>query len=98
VTGAEIPARLIRALERAPLVAEAVIDHAPVCVNVTELTKRERETLTLISHGCTLLQAAEALGIGYETARTHRDTARFKLRAKNTTHAVAKALRGGIIA
>jgi DNA-binding CsgD family transcriptional regulator len=61
------------------------------------LSRREREVLLLLSHGCTVAQAADALGIGYESARSHKDGARFKLRAKNTTQAVATAIRRGLI-
>ena len=91
-----IPDKLIRALGRAPLVEESKIT-SPVRLTLA-LSKRERETLLLLSHGCTLAQAGDALGLGYETVRTHDRSARFKLRAKNSTHAVAEAIRLGIIA
>jgi DNA-binding CsgD family transcriptional regulator len=95
----EIASRILKDLERAPLVPEAMIDRVSAGdVSLSdELSRREREILSLLSHGCELSHAAEALGIGYETARTHKRRARFKLRAKNTTHAVATALRKGLI-
>jgi DNA-binding CsgD family transcriptional regulator len=96
---AEVPPRLFEALRRAPLVPESIIGRmdASRLSRGEKLSKREREVLLLLSHGCTLAQAADALGIGYETASSYRQKARFKLRAKNVTHAVALALRLGVI-
>ena len=56
-------------------------------------TEHELRVLTCLSHGLTLAQAAEVLGVGFETVRTQAKTARLRLGAKNTTHAVATALR-----
>lgn len=96
---ADPPSRLLEALRRAPLVPESIIDRVSAgdLSRSEKLSKRELEVLLLLSHGCTLAQAADALGIGYETARSHRQRARFKLRAKNVTHTVALALRLGAI-
>jgi DNA-binding CsgD family transcriptional regulator len=96
---AEVPPRLLEALRRAPLVPESIINRvgASDLPRGESLSRREAEVLLLLSHGCTLAQAADALGIGYETARSHRQKARFKLRAKNVTHTVALALRLGAI-
>lgn len=91
-----VPARLLRSLERAPLIDETAIRG---CVHgeAGKLTGRERELLTYLSHGLTLGMAADAMGVTVGTAREFRQTARFKLRAKTTTHAVALALRQGLI-
>jgi DNA-binding CsgD family transcriptional regulator len=96
---ADVPPKLLEALRRAPLVPESMIDRvsASDLRRGERLSSRERDVLLLLSHGCTLAQAADALGIGYETARSHRQRARFKLRAKNVTHTVALALRLGAI-
>ena len=63
-----------------------------------ELTIREIQILTAYSVGLKdAKEVAELLGIGYETVRTHEYWARLKLAAKNRTHAVALALRLGVI-
>jgi DNA-binding NarL/FixJ family response regulator len=96
----EIASRILKDLERAPLVPEAMIDRVSASdLSLSEgLSKRELQILELLSHGTTLAQAADSLGIGFETAKQpSRNAARFKLRAKNTTHAVATALRKGLI-
>lgn len=58
---------------------------------------REIEVLRYHSHGLTQEQCADALGIGAESVKTHMAEARRKLAAKNTAHAVAIALRLGLI-
>ncbi len=65
--------------------------------NMTELTSRETDVLRFISHGMTVGMAAEMMGIKEHTARSHVLKARMKLRAKTKTHAVAIAIREGII-
>jgi DNA-binding CsgD family transcriptional regulator len=42
-------------------------------------------------------EIAHAMGLGEETVRNHLSRARYRLRALNTTHAVAIAIRRGII-
>lgn len=61
------------------------------------LSPIEVRCLLVLSHGVGLRGAAELLGVGLETVKTHTKHARWKLRAKNTTHAVAIAIRQGII-
>ena len=91
----DIPARLIDALRAAPTVAERTIRGN---VTVTgRLAARETELLNCLSHGMTVNMAAEAMGVSRSTAEAHRQTARFKLRAKTTIHAVATAIREGLI-
>lgn len=65
---------------------------------IAPLTPRERVTLVWFSHGLTAQGVAEMMGIGEETVKSHIAIARLKLQAKNTPHAVANALRLGIIA
>jgi DNA-binding NarL/FixJ family response regulator len=95
----EIASRILKDLERAPLVPEAMIDRVSASdLSLSDgLSKREIQVLELLSHGTTVAQAADSLGISFETARNHKKAARFKLRAKNTTHAGATALRKGLI-
>jgi DNA-binding CsgD family transcriptional regulator len=63
----------------------------------TELSPRERETLTQLSLGQSRAEVADALQISENTLRAYIDSARHKLGALNVTHAVALALAKGII-
>lgn len=56
-------------------------------------TARQLECLRYLSHGLDGPQTADAMGLSYETVRAHLSAARLNLAAKNTTHAVAIALR-----
>jgi DNA-binding CsgD family transcriptional regulator len=62
------------------------------------LTRSEKECLRYMSVGLTREQTATALYLSVETVKSHLLTARYKLRAKNTTHACCLALRQGLIA
>jgi DNA-binding CsgD family transcriptional regulator len=62
-----------------------------------ELSPRERDALTLLASGQSRAEAAENLKISEHTFRVYVDTARHKLGALNTTHAVALALSRGLI-
>ena len=62
-----------------------------------ELSPRERDVLTLLGLGMSRGQAAEKLAISEHTFRVYVDTARHKLGALNTTHAVAVAMSRGLI-
>ena len=61
------------------------------------LTKDERMALAAMSHGLTRRQAGELLGAPMETVASRLERARMILRSKNTTQAVAVALRQGLI-
>lgn len=61
------------------------------------LSPRELETLTLIAMGYSRAQVAETLAISEHTLRAYIESARFKLGALNTTHAVVRALTRGLI-
>lgn len=61
------------------------------------LTDREREVLTWAGRGLTVTDTSEVLKIGEETIQTHIRHAIEKLNATNKTHAVAKALKLGLI-
>ena len=61
------------------------------------LSPRERDALTLLSVGSSRAEAAEKLQISEHTLRVYVDSARTKLGAMNTTHAVALALTRGLI-
>ena len=61
------------------------------------LSPRELSALTLLAKGRSRAQAAEELSISEHTLRVYIETARHKLGAMNTTHAVARALSQGLI-
>jgi DNA-binding CsgD family transcriptional regulator len=71
------------------------MDAAPV--DGAHLTGRERDVLTLLADGLLLEEIAKQLGIGVETVRTHLRKASERLEATNRTHAVAIAIRQGLI-
>lgn len=62
-----------------------------------DLSPRERDVLTLLGVGKSRGQIAEALRISEHTLRVYIDTARHKMGALNTTHAVALAQKTGKI-
>lgn len=76
--------RLIAALRGVPL-------------DPRKLTSAEADALTAYSHGLTEGMVADVLGITRDAVSARTKAARAKLRAKNTTHAVALALRAGVI-
>lgn len=61
------------------------------------LSPREVDALTMIALGYNRAQVAKALSISEHTLRVYIESARFKLGALNTTHAVARALSLGLI-
>lgn len=62
-----------------------------------ELSPRERDALSLLGVGHSRGQVADRLKISEHTLRVYIDTARHKLGALNTTHAVALAFKQGKI-
>lgn len=62
-----------------------------------ELSQQHLRVLQCLSHGLTIPMIAETLGISEHTAADHVSAIRFKLRAKNSAHAVANAFRKGIL-
>ena len=61
------------------------------------LSGREREIIGLLARGLTGEQVAEELVLSTETVKTHIRNAMNKLEARNRVHAIAIALREGII-
>jgi DNA-binding CsgD family transcriptional regulator len=61
------------------------------------LSDREREVLTLISRGMTSAEVASRLYLSPETVRTHARNILAALGARSRAHAVALALRDGMI-
>ncbi|MDH5798093.1 MAG: LuxR family transcriptional regulator [Paracoccaceae bacterium] len=61
------------------------------------LSPRELGAMTYLAKGLSRAQAAEQMRISEHTLRVYIETARHKLGALNTTHAVARALSAGLI-
>lgn len=61
------------------------------------LSPREVDAMTFLAMGYSRAQVAETLSISEHTLRVYIESARFKLGAVNTTHAVARALSRGLI-
>ena len=61
------------------------------------LSPREVDALTLLALGYSRAQVAETLAISEHTLRVYIESARFKLGAINTVHAVARGLSLGVI-
>jgi DNA-binding CsgD family transcriptional regulator len=65
--------------------------------SMRKLSPREVDALTMLAMGYNRGQAAESLSISEHTLRVYIESARFKLGASNTTHAVAKGLTLGLL-
>ena len=61
------------------------------------LSPREIDAMTLLAMGYSRAQVADTLSISEHTLRVYIESARFKLGAHNTTHAVVRALSLGLI-
>lgn len=61
------------------------------------LSPREVDAMTLIALGYSRAQVANSLSISEHTLRVYIESARFKLGALNTTHAIARAMSRGLI-
>lgn len=66
-------------------------------VSAPSLSPRELGAIRCLARGLSRAQAAGELGISEHTLRVYIESARHKLGALNTTHAVARALSTGII-
>jgi DNA-binding CsgD family transcriptional regulator len=61
------------------------------------LSPREVDAMTLLAMGYSRAQVANNLSISEHTLRVYIESARFKLGAMNTTHAIARAMSCGLI-
>lgn len=98
----EIPDTLLSALARTPVIDETEIEGFLAARGCREraadsLTVREIEVLRYLARGLTREQTADAMAYSFETVKDWLKSARFKLRAKNSTHACCEALRRGMI-
>ncbi len=64
---------------------------------IASLSPRETDALTMLALGLSRAQAADSLSISEHTLRVYIESARFKLSAMNTTHAVARAMNQGLL-
>lgn len=65
--------------------------------NGLRVTPRQREILQLFADGCPTDEVARRLGLSAETVRTHAKASLARLEARDRPHAVAIALRSGLI-
>lgn len=96
-TESDWPARLLHDLAAAPLVEASDLRFSARRVDDTPLSPAEMKVVTALSHGLSYDEAAAALGLAVDTVKTHLQIARRKLRAKNTVHLCAIALRRTLI-
>jgi DNA-binding NarL/FixJ family response regulator len=87
---ADRPSFALRATEGMPSVASGAEEGMP-------LTPREREVLLQMSLGLGNREIAQALHISAHTAKFHVAQIIAKLEASSRAHAVAKALRSGLV-
>jgi DNA-binding CsgD family transcriptional regulator len=79
------------------LFTEACGQHESRAPETTSLAKRELECIRLAADGLTSDEVARALGLSLHTANQYLAEAARKLNANGRMHAVAKALRLGLI-
>lgn len=92
------PSRLLRDIANAPTVEESDVNLLGNRATTShDLSPSELRVLECLSRGMTVPQTAEALFLAIDTIKSHTKLCRFKLRAKNTTHACCEALRLGVI-
>lgn len=59
------------------------------------LSFRERQVLEQVAQGRSAKEVAAELGINHRTVERHIENARYKMRARNKAHMIAKALSCG---
>lgn len=103
--GSDWPNRLLSDLNAAPLVSEEWLSRTRTPRTIAgavqqygdTLTPRQLDVIRCHAHGLDGPMTAEALGVTLATVESHLKLVRYKLRAKNTTHAVAQAIRSGLV-
>ncbi|WEK44013.1 MAG: helix-turn-helix transcriptional regulator [Candidatus Sphingomonas colombiensis] len=61
------------------------------------LTARELEVLALVAGGLSAKEIALRIAIAPRTVERHIDNARLKMRARNRTHLVTRAIASGLL-
>ena len=80
-----------------PLSLRVVETPPPPGPEVPSLTRRERQCLGWCSEGKSYWETAVILGISDRTVSFHMEAVRAKLNAASNAHAVAVALRAGLL-
>jgi DNA-binding CsgD family transcriptional regulator len=88
--------RLLHDIAEMPEVDPRMLGMWKAVVN-DKLSRRQLDVLRCAAAGLDPHEMPEMLGIGYQSVQTHLRLAKYKLRAKTTAHAVALALREGLI-
>jgi DNA-binding NarL/FixJ family response regulator len=91
------PPEAIRTAVEAAADSESFIDPAASSSIRAVITKRQRETLQLLADGHSTEETARRLHLSAETVRTHTKATLQRLGARDRAHAVAIALRTGLI-
>jgi DNA-binding NarL/FixJ family response regulator len=97
--------RLLERLRKTPAVPEHEVSsrsrigggHVPGRPVRATPSANELRIIECLSHGMTVGMAADSLGVSFYTAQSQMMNARTVLAAKNQAHAVAIALRRGMI-
>ena len=77
---------------------DELMDYVPIDVpRPGALTARERDVLTLVAHGLDVRAISERLALSPSTVKTHLRNALRRLGARNRAHAIAIAMRDGLI-
>jgi DNA-binding CsgD family transcriptional regulator len=93
--GRRMPDALIDALKRTPVVD--VMPGRAVWATRPELSENELAVLRCMSRGMTRKMTADTLNYSFEQIKELLQSARYRLSAKNTTHACCEAIRRGLI-
>jgi DNA-binding NarL/FixJ family response regulator len=80
-----------------PALATAAVPSRADEARIRQLSERERQVLTHFAQGRSTKSVAKILGISPRTIETYSVLIVQKLRARNRIHAVAIALRTGIL-
>lgn len=90
-TGDELLSVIDRQFSGESYVSEVFSEDLAQSRLLDSLTRREKEALKLLLDGCTTQQMADAMGIGYKTAETHRTRVMAKLDVHSYPELVARA-------
>ena len=80
-----------------PPLLRMIVTPAPAAPRLSPLTRREIECLNWCADGKSYWETAVILGISERTVSFHMEAVRGKLDAATNAHAVAMALRGGVL-
>ena len=95
-SGSDSVIAALRSHDKLPLVSH--LPQRPESATAsTTLTPRELEVLTLIASGHTAAEVAGQLGISPKTVENRKQSIFAKLAVQNQAHAVAVALRSGVL-